>query len=220
MTEEQTKLFTNKIITVEQIAPEAFILAMPRLHDFVPGQVVGLTLDETDPPRLYSIASGAREDEMRILFNIIPQGSLTKKLSKLKKGDRIYVTEPFGSFYGKADPAFWIATGTGIAPYLSMYRSGLEKNKVLIHGSRSLDSFYFQKELKEKFGDHYIRCCTRESDRDVFKGRITEYLRQQRNLPTDYKYYLCGGSEMVVEVRDILVDKGIPFGNIVAEIYF
>jgi ferredoxin--NADP+ reductase len=40
------------------------------------------------------------------------------------------------------------------------------------------------------------------------------------NLPTDENYYLCGSSEMVVETRDILVDKGVPFGNIIAEIYF
>jgi len=31
---------------------------------------------------------------------------------------------------------------------------------------------------------------------------------------------LCGSSGMVVEVRDILIDRGIPFGNITAEIYF
>jgi ferredoxin--NADP+ reductase len=36
----------------------------------------------------------------------------------------------------------------------------------------------------------------------------------------DQKYYLCGSAEMVVESREILISKGIPFNNIVAEIYF
>lgn len=34
------------------------------------------------------------------------------------------------------------------------------------------------------------------------------------------KYYLCGSADMVVEARDILISKGIPFGNIISEIYF
>ena len=33
-------------------------------------------------------------------------------------------------------------------------------------------------------------------------------------------YYLCGSADMVVEVRDILIGKGIPFGHIISEIYF
>ncbi len=31
---------------------------------------------------------------------------------------------------------------------------------------------------------------------------------------------LCGNAEMVVEVRDLLISRGIPFGQIRAEIYF
>ena len=34
------------------------------------------------------------------------------------------------------------------------------------------------------------------------------------------KYYLCGSAEMVVEIRDILIEKGIPFDRIISEIYF
>jgi ferredoxin--NADP+ reductase len=42
----------------------------------------------------------------------------------------------------------------------------------------------------------------------------------QSNLPLNYKYYLCGSAEMVVDVRDILIAKGIPYEQIFAEIYF
>jgi ferredoxin--NADP+ reductase len=33
-------------------------------------------------------------------------------------------------------------------------------------------------------------------------------------------YYLCGKALMVVEVRDLLISRGIPFENILSEIYF
>jgi ferredoxin--NADP+ reductase len=39
------------------------------------------------------------------------------------------------------------------------------------------------------------------------------------NLPK-VKYFICGQALMVVEIRDLLIQKGIPFENIMAEIYF
>ena len=55
---------------------------------------------------------------------------------------------------------------------------------------------------------------------NVYFGRLTNWLKEQKELPLDIKYYLCGNPEMVVEVRDILVSKGISFNNIISEIYF
>jgi ferredoxin--NADP+ reductase len=83
-----------------------------------------------------------------------------------------------------------------------------------------MNQFYFEDELDLAFGNRYIRCCSRENDENIFHGRITAYLSEQTNFPEDYKYYLCGQALMVVEVRDLLIEKGIPYQNIVAEIYF
>ena len=214
------KLTETTINYLREIAPRVYILSYKKTHQFVPGQVVGISLSDKEDPRLYSIASGSGENEIRILFNVVPEGSLTKKLFRLQEGDHIYVSEPFGTFYGKSGPAYWIAAGTGIAPFLSMYHSGLGKNKKLIHGGRTLDSFYFEKDLKEFFGENYVRCCSREKGKDVYEGRLTKYLSELDELPSDHDYYLCGSSEMVSETRDILIEKGVPFNNIIAEIYF
>jgi ferredoxin/flavodoxin---NADP+ reductase len=218
--EKELELFPSRINYVKEISPGVYILSFPREDSFVPGQVLGLSCDMKNPPRLYSIASGNREDEVRILFNIVPEGSLTKRMAALKAGDSIFTSKAFGSFYGKANPAYWISSGTGLAPFLSMLHSGLGKNKTLIHGGRTLQSFYFQDELLKEMDGRYIRCCSREKGKGVYEGRLTEYLRKQENLPLDFDYYLCGSSEMVSETRDILIEKGIPFNQIIAEIYF
>jgi ferredoxin/flavodoxin---NADP+ reductase len=55
---------------------------------------------------------------------------------------------------------------------------------------------------------------------EVYHGRVTDYLKTVAHLPEDYKYYLCGRAEMVVEARDILIARGIPFNSIISEIYF
>lgn len=209
-----------KVSRQTQIAPDVFVLSFPRPWDFVAGQVLGIGAHETDEARLYSIASGELDDEVDILYNINPDGKLTPWLAKVNTGDHIWVSEPFGSFTGTGEPAWWIASGTGIAPFSAMFRTGLTLNKKLLHGGRTLDTFYFNEQFSKGLGENYVRCCSRESSEEVYNGRITKYLNEQSNLPTSEKYYLCGGAEMVVEVRDILIAKGVPFDNIISEIYF
>jgi ferredoxin--NADP+ reductase len=208
-----------KISNKYEIALGVYIIETPRVFSFIPGQVVGISLDEI-PPRLYSIASGINEKIMRIIFDIKPEGALTNRLAILKPGDLINVSEPFGSFFCDTEPTYWIANGTGIAPFYSMLLSGLGTNKKLIHGGKQLNSFYFQKEIQTIMGGNYIRCCSRETSEYVYSGRLTQYLKEEKILPPDQNYYLCGSSEMVVETRDVLLSKGIPYNQILAEIYF
>ena len=118
-------LFEEKVTGNEEISPGVFVLSYRRKHEFIPGQVVKIALDREQPPRIYSICSGNHEKEIRILFNIKEDGYLTPKLAALVPGDRLLVSKPYGSFTGTAGPAFWIATGTGIAPFYSMFQPSL-----------------------------------------------------------------------------------------------
>jgi len=204
----------------EELSPGVFVIGFPRKHCFLPGQAIKLGTDQKNPPRIYSICSGAQDDELCVLFNIKPDGFLTPKLAELKVGDTVYASAPYGTFLGTNEPAWWITTGTGIAPFHSMLRSGMGKNKVLVHGARRLSQFYFSDELAERLGQNYHRCCTAESDPSIYAGRVTGFLAEQDSLPQDQRYYICGQATMAVETRDLLIEKGIPFENIVTEIYF
>lgn len=217
---KERELFEETVIENEEITPGVFLLSVERRFSFIPGQVVKLAAVRTEPPRIYSICSGNREDELRILYHVKESGSLTPRLAALGKGDQVWISRPYGGFLGKSEPAWWIAAGTGIAPFYSMLRSGLGRNKVLVHGASYPDQFYFQEEWSRMEGINYRRCCSREGGDGVFEGRVTDYLRSLDQLPSDMLFYICGKALMVVEVRDLLIEKGIPYGNIVAEIYF
>jgi ferredoxin--NADP+ reductase len=213
--------FKSVIITSNtEISPNVFVLSFKRDFEFKAGQVLGLAMSPNDDARLYSIASGENDTHVDLLYNIKPGGKLTPNLAVLRPDDTLWITVPFGSYLGSAEPAYWIAAGTGIAPFRSMHRSGLGGNKTLIHGSRTLDAFYFNDNFNADLGSRYVRCCSQQSGDGVYHGRVTQYLEKMESLPDDQKYYLCGSAEMVVECRDILLGKGIRFSNIVAEIYF
>ncbi|MEI8092843.1 MAG: hypothetical protein WCG80_01385 [Spirochaetales bacterium] len=186
---------------------------------FRAGQVVSLALVEGGPQRMYSLATGSGQGEAGILFNRVEAGELTPSMAELEPGATVWVSEPFGSFPGSAGPAVWIATGTGVAPFLSMVLSGLGAGKTLIHGARTLDSFYGQDLLAEHLGTGYVRCCTTEAAPGVFSGRLTRYLEAQP-WTADRPYLLCGSAPMIVDVREILFRKGVPFRSILAEVFF
>ena len=215
----ESSLSIYEITNNEEISRGVYVISFLRDFEFKPGQVVKIAVDRDHAPRIYSICSGNNENEIRILFNVKAIGFLTPKLSVMIPGDQILVSKPYGSFLGTSGKAWWIATGTGIAPFYSMIKSGLGKNKNLIHGVRHLTQFYFEDEMEEALNENYIRCCSAESSCNTFPGRVTDYLNGLQNLP-DVKYYLCGQALMVVEVRDLLIKKGIQFENILAEIYF
>ncbi len=214
-------MISSNILSNTLLAPDVYLLRLPKVFNFVPGQVAGLTIDKSLPPRLYSLASGAEQPFLEILYDVKDEGVLTPKLASLKKGDRVWITPPSGIFRPLPDEkAWWLASGTGIAPFASVLFSAKTENIKLIHGGRKAENFYFSRQIEGIKGLEYLKCCTQEILPGHYHGRLTHWLKDQLSLPTENKYYLCGSAEMVVETRDILVEKGIPFGNIIAEIYF
>jgi len=204
----------------EEISSGHYLVGFPRQFEFRAGQVIGVSLQEDGPRRLYSICSGEKDPEVWILYNVIEEGYLTPRMSNLERGETIWITEPRGSFTGSREPAVWIAAGTGIAPFYSMLRSGLSGEKTLIHGSRYLEQFFFYDEFAASLGPDYIRCCSAEDDDHVYHGRVTQYLSDLGSVDPALIYYLCGSAQMVVDTRDLLIEKGISFDHIISEIYF
>jgi ferredoxin/flavodoxin---NADP+ reductase len=209
-----------KVESNNQIAPGAYILSFKRSFDFLAGQVVALGVDLQIAPRLYSIASGEKDAIVDILYTEKSGGELTPMLSSLKSGDKIMVSEPFGTFTQVTDSAVYVAAGTGIAPFISKLKSMKGSNPILIHGVSFPEFFYFNNYLEESLKRNYIQCCSRCQDDEFFQGRVTDFLKSWNGISPDKKYYLCGSAEMVVDSRDILIDRGVPFANINAEIYF
>ncbi|HBB92193.1 MAG TPA: oxidoreductase [Bacteroidales bacterium] len=209
-----------EIVSVEEIADKVYILEFERFFEFEAGQIIKLAWPGEAKPRLYSIASGEKQPNIQILFNVVGEGQLTPMMAGMRHGDKILASMPLGKFTGTGGPAWWIAQGTGIAPFASMLRSGQTHNKTLIHGGRYHNSFYYQDEFIPMLGERYIRCSSKDSGDSLYHGRVTDYLKSIDHLPVGPLYYLCGSAEMVVETRDILIEKGVGFGEIVSEIYF
>ncbi|MCK9206002.1 MAG: FAD-binding oxidoreductase [Salinivirgaceae bacterium] len=210
-------LFPVNITENISINGHAFLLKFKRPFDFKPGQILGITAHENITPRLYSIASSSLDEYISILYTLKAEGQLTPILAHLNPDDLIWITGPQGKFVFNNEPAWWIATGTGIAPFYSMFLTNQRPLK-LIHGGRKIEDIMFRPDLS-LLGD-YIICCSQDSGDKIYPGRLTQYLNDFENLPQHINYYICGNAEMVVDVRNLLIAKGINFRQVLTEIYF
>src|SRR5687767_7816672 len=133
---------------------------------FEPGQFVQIGLPVEDPapgrrPRLqkraYSIASAAHaRDTVELYLAFVPEGRFTPLLWSLRPGERLWMDpQPKGHFTLAHVPAeaelVLVATGTGLAPYVSMLRtwSGAERwaRAVVVHGVRHPVDLGYRDEL-------------------------------------------------------------------------
>jgi len=88
-----------------------------------------------------------------------------------------------------------------------------------VQGARTRNQFFGQNLLVPALGDQYFRCASADSGEGLISGRLTSFL-EGRVWPPNQPYYLCGSAAMIVEARDILIRRGVPFRNILSEVYF
>jgi ferredoxin--NADP+ reductase len=214
-----------RVVDQRVIAGPLRLLVIERDLDFIAGQVLGLSTEVSIPPRLYSIASGERETVWEILYTVESEGVLTPRLAGLRAGDKVFVSGPVGDFTADKGRAVWVAGGTGIAPFLSIARSRspVEMAEILlVHGGSLPEYFHGEGTFSALLGSNYVRCCSRaaEGDDRFFRGRVTAYLASRPELPLDRPWLLCGGSEFVVDTRDLLISRGLDYSFVRAEVYF
>ncbi len=177
--------------------------------------------------RPYSIASANHETQnFEFYISQVKSGQLTPRLFNLNPGNRMWVdTKIIGLFKLNETPAncdiVMVATGTGLAPYISFLRSHIMENQhrklVVIHGaSYPWDLGYYSELtfLKYSFKNFYYfpTLVHAEKDWNGLRGYIEEHINYgllEREVgieinPEKTHFFLCGNPKMVANVSEIL----------------
>jgi ferredoxin--NADP+ reductase len=228
---------------------------------FEPGQFVQLGLLQVaqrrpgtvveGPPRLriakrpYSIASSPLEtDHYEFFLALVQEGRLTPELWKLGEGGRCFVdTNAVGTFTLRAVPPgadlVLVATGTGVAPYVSMLRTYRAdppwRRAVLIHGARHASELAYDVELESLARSdprfRYVPVVSRDPDTWTgVKGHVQVALDPERfaalaGFPLDAAgshVLLCGNPDMIRSARDLLLPLGFaaPTGSAPGNLHY
>lgn len=189
---------------------------------FTPGDCMALYTADGRVSRPYSLASGADERVLRFVIRQMPGGVVSPYLAGLHKGDAVRVSAPFGWFrpgeHRGQRASVFVATGTGIAPFLSYCRSVSARPKpICFYGVRKR-SDAVEIELLRDRSDLRL-AVSREKARGVHQGRVTDLL-EPFDLPQQADFYLCGLDAMIDQVTRMLEKRGIPIERIHRECFF
>jgi ferredoxin--NADP+ reductase/benzoate/toluate 1,2-dioxygenase reductase subunit len=206
---------------VRHLTDTTYVLRFSRNGmQFHPGQHLVMGLPGSSELREYSIYSGRDDDFLEVLIKEVDEGTVSRQLKTIKKGDRLEVRGPYGFFLNRSTlpesaRVLFISSGTGIAPFHSYIQSHPDTDYRLIHGVRYMEEAY---DLSDYRQEHIQVCTSRDSQGD-FEGRLTDYLLET-DLDRDRQVYLCGNSNMIYDAMDILTARGIPQRQIFTEVYF
>ncbi len=252
----------NPRLLILRVAPDGW--ALP---DFVPGQYATIGLpagaprwpgaaeeENPSPPervllRAYSIASSSRAKEyIELYVNLVDSGSFTPRLFALQPGDRLYLKPGFKGVFTLAEvPAdqdvVLVATGTGLAPYMSMLRShaadGGPRRYAVLLGARYLRDLGYDAELRALAAAHpavsYHPIVSRPEApwagpvgrvQDLWRAGVVTDAWGRRPTPADTHVFLCGNPGMIDAMRAQLTAEGfveqqklVP-GQIHVEVYW
>jgi len=210
---------------------------------FRSGQFVmmGLPADKKPLLRAYSLASPHYGDALEFFSIKVPDGPLTSRLQHLKQGDEVLIgRKPTGTLVldnlRPGRTLFLLATGTGLAPFLSIVRDPEAYERfervVVAHGVRWIKDLAYSDFIAgdlpndELIGDLvrekliYYPTVTREPFRNpgrlshaLTTNRLTETLGLDPIDPARDRFMLCGSSAMLADLRAILDAKGFEEGN-------
>lgn len=254
MNDVNTARYNATVVSREAINPELIILRVKpdgELFQFKPGQFAVLGLlgsaprvpeaDPENPPpppdklirRAYSIASSNLDrDHVEFYLTLVRSGELTPRLFALQVKDRLWLSPKASGLFtlDKARPdrnLLLVATGTGLAPYMSMLRTMLVREAgrqfVVLHGARHSWDLGYRAELQTlsrlRPNLVYLPSITRPEEDPHWSGltgRIQTLLEngvveKASGLPLDpdhFEVFLCGNPAMVDAAKQLLIEKG------------
>ena len=187
-------------------------------YKFLPGQFLHVALDEDydgagqwPESRCFSMQSSPSVDTIKITYAV--KGDFTRQMEEqLKVGSEIWLKLPYGDLFQQdhnKDKTVFIAGGTGVTPFLSLFTHDLfgeYVNPKAYLGFRSNNFNIYQKELKQaiSFNSNLTLNLIYQDKSGILDiNKIFEENGMYAN------YFISGPPAMIKNLKQALVSKGV-----------
>jgi NAD(P)H-flavin reductase len=212
------KKYPARVLDIFNQIPGVYTLVLESLSKpfkYDPGQFLHLALDEYDPAgqwpdsRCFSMQSAPGEEFVKITFAV--KGHFTFRMqAELKPGKLITLKLPYGELFtlphNKINTVF-IAGGTGITPFLSLFNHKSFNDYVNPHiylGFRSSEYNIYEEELNHLCNSSAVLKCFYENTNGVIDFK--SILEDNGN---DSDYFISGPPVMIKIIKEYLIKNKV-----------
>ncbi|MDD3459422.1 MAG: FAD-binding oxidoreductase [Weeksellaceae bacterium] len=199
-----------------------FIVEKPEGLVYRPGQSVNISLNLPgweNELRKFSFTSLNDWPYLEFIIKIYEDHhGVTQQLGKMNAGSEIFLHDVFGTIQYKG-PGIFIAGGTGITPFLAifraMYYSGNLKNTGLIYSNRTQHDVILHEELVKMLGPAYMNVFTREGVIGFKEKRIDKKFLIENISYFGGLFYVCGTLDFTEQITKDLISLGARTDSVV-----
>ena len=224
------KTIPAKISNLEFISGEVVRLTLRippnKSFEFLAGQYVDLSIKGIK--RSYSIVSTPSDSKIEFLIKNYSGGQFSNYLfNEAKVNDLLRIEGPKGTYIFPNDlpqNLLFISTGTGIAPNLSLIKSGLKEGRIqkrqitLIHGQRTSNEHIFSIEDTLK-GIEIIKCTSREHKEGFTRGYVQEAVKELDLNIGETMVFACGNPQMIKDLKMEMIALGLEKRNFKSDVF-
>ncbi len=198
---------------------------------FQAGDLIGILPEGSPLPRLYSLASGSKDDFVEIVVKKLPGGLCSGQLLALEPGDAVqgFLRRNPGFHAGRGRaPLILIGAGTGIGPLAGFIRANTRRRPVhLFFGMRHPESdFLYSDDLAAWRDKAHLAALHTAVSRGAKPHYVQDALRAEavqvaEAIRKGARVMVCGGRDMAQGValafEDILAPMGLTPAKLKAE---
>lgn len=222
------KKYRAEVADVKNPIKDIYVVSLKspdKQFKYKPGQFLHLTLDEYDPSmqwpesRCFSMQSSPREGDITITFSVA--GKYTRRMAtELTTGKNIWLKLPYGELFSRSyskEKCVFVAGGTGITPYLSLFCDDSFSeydNPKLYFGLKSKDFNLYNKSLDKavKVNERLnINLVYENVDGILNKNKIYE------ENGNDSTYFVSGPPAMIKNFKEFFMENGVAENRIVTD---
>ena len=223
----QAKKYKSELISIRKPFEGIYTLefkSIGKRFKFHPGQFLHLAIDvdydgvdQWPDSRCFSMQSNPKEETIRITYAV--KGRFTKQMEQcLKVGSEVWLKLPYGDLFSqthKKENTVFIAGGTGITPYLSLFTHESFNdyiNPKIYLGFRSKAYHIYQSELDHSRNSSKFVQFFFEDKLDVID--INKIFNENS---IDSNYFISGPPTMIKSFKLSLVELGVALENILTD---
>lgn len=222
------KKYPSKVVSIQHSIEGVYTLEFESLgkpFNYDAGQFLHLAIDEYDPStqwpdsRCFSMQSAPNEKYIRITYAV--KGQFTKLMQQeLKPGKQITLKLPYGDLFSQEHnkkKTVFIAGGTGITPYLSLFTDisfAIYTKPILYAGFRTKDMNLYKTELEiaQKINSELeVQLVYQETDGILDINKILA------ENGMDASYFISGPPVMIKTFKQTLISNGVSANYVLTD---